>query len=70
MYWMKFAIDVVLLDKAKQVVAVYSDLQPRKRTKMHWKAEYALELPTGTLADTGTEVGDQLEWTGSGRAAA
>jgi uncharacterized membrane protein (UPF0127 family) len=70
MYWMKFAIDVALVDKAKRVVAVYSDLQPRKRTKMHWSAEYALELPTGTLASTGTEIGDQLEWTESGRAAA
>jgi uncharacterized membrane protein (UPF0127 family) len=70
MYWMKFAIDVVLVDKGKRVVAVYSDLQPGKRTKMHWSAEYALELPTGALAGTGTEVGDQLEWTESGRAAA
>lgn len=70
MYWMKFAIDVVLVDKQKQVVAVYSDLQPGKRTKMHWSAEYALELPAGTLAAKGTEVGDQLEWTESGRVAA
>ena len=70
MYWMKFAIDVVLVDKEKRVVAVYPDLQPGKRTKMHWSAEYALELPAGALAGTGTDVGDQLEWTERGRVAA
>lgn len=70
MYWMKYPIDVALLDKEKRVVAIYSDLQPGKRTKMHWSAQYALELQTGALAESGTEIGDQLEWTESGREAA
>ncbi len=62
MYWMKYAIDVAMLDKEGRVVELYPNLQPRKRSRMHWNAHYALELPTGTLARTGTEVGDQLEW--------
>jgi uncharacterized membrane protein (UPF0127 family) len=70
MYWMKYAIDVALIDKEKRVVAVYSDLQPGKRTKMHWSAQYALELRTGVLGESGTEVGDQLAWAESGREAA
>lgn len=70
MYWMKYAIDVALIDKEKRVVALYSDLQPGKRTKMHWSAQYALELPTGVLSESETEVGDQLVWAESGREAA
>ena len=70
MSWMKYAIDVVLLDKEKRVLAAYTDLQPRRRTKMHWNADCALELPAGTLASTGTVVGDRLEWEESARAAA
>ena len=70
MYWMKYPIDVALLDKEKRVVAAYCDLQPGKRTKMHWSAEYALELSTGVLAESGTEVGDQLAWADSDRDAA
>jgi uncharacterized membrane protein (UPF0127 family) len=62
MYWMKYAIDVAMLDKDKRVVELYASLQPGKRSRMHWNANYALELPTGTLMRTGTEVGDQLEW--------
>jgi uncharacterized membrane protein (UPF0127 family) len=37
---------------------------------MHWSAEYALELSTGVLAESGTEIGDRLEWAESDRDAA
>jgi uncharacterized membrane protein (UPF0127 family) len=62
MYWMKYAIDVAMLDKDKQVVELYPSLRPGKRSRMHWNARYALELPTGSLTRTGTEIGDQLDW--------
>ena len=62
MYWMKYPIDVAMLDKDRRVIAVYPEIAPRKRSKMHWKAKYALELPKGTLTHTGTQVGDQLDW--------
>ncbi len=70
MYWMKYPIDVVLLDKERRVVAAYADLQPRGRTKMHWNAACALELPAGTLAKTGTAVGDRVAWEEMAQAAA
>ena len=66
MWWMKFPLDVALLDKEGRVVALYRDLQPGKRTQMHWDAHYALELPVGVLDRSGTEEGDVLEWRGAG----
>ncbi len=63
MFGMKFPLDVALLDKERKVVALYRDLRPWKRTRMHWDAHYALELPVGKIDESGTLEGDVLEWT-------
>lgn len=60
MYGMKQALDVAFVSGGGQVVAVYHDLRPGQRSKYHGKARQALELPVGTLRETGTRVGDQL----------
>ncbi|MFQ5678324.1 MAG: DUF192 domain-containing protein [Gemmatimonadota bacterium] len=65
MWWMRYSLDVALLDAEGQVVALYPRLRPGGRTRLHWKARYALELPIGTLSRTGTEIGDRLEWAAS-----
>ena len=62
MWWMKFPLDVAMLDREGRVVALYRDLQPGKRTRMHWDAHYALELPVGAIDESETEEGDVLEW--------
>ncbi len=62
MWWMKFPLDVALLNEEGRVVALYKDLQPGKRTRMHWDAKYALEVPVGMLDDSETAEGDLLEW--------
>lgn len=62
MWWMKYPLDVALLDRDGEVLETYPDLQPGKRTRILRKARYALELPVGTLAESGTEVGHLLRW--------
>jgi len=62
MIGMDYPIDVAFLDKDGIVVALYADLEPWQRTRMHQNANSALELPAGTLARTGTVVGDRLSW--------
>jgi uncharacterized membrane protein (UPF0127 family) len=60
MYGMKQALDVAFVDEGGSVVAIYPDLAPGRRTPFHRPARKAIELPPGTLADTGTQVGDVL----------
>ena len=60
MYGMKQALDVAFLGGEGQVIALYHDLRPGERSKYHGKARQALELPVGTLSQTGTRVGDRL----------
>jgi uncharacterized membrane protein (UPF0127 family) len=63
MYGMRFPLDVAFLDRQGTVVETYVNLAPGRRTRWHLAARHALELPSGTLAATGTGRGDRLAWT-------
>lgn len=62
MYGMKYAIDVLMLDRERRVVAAFPGLEPGRRTPLHKRARYALELPAGTIEKSGTREGDVLNW--------
>ncbi len=62
MYGMTFLLDVAFLDAEGAVVATYRSLPPGSRTRRHRNAVHALELPAGTLDDSGTVIGDVLVW--------
>ena len=59
MFFMRFAIDVVFLDRDWKVVAVTHRLRPWRVTGAR-RAVAALELPAGTAAAVGVEEGDVL----------
>jgi len=61
MFGMKFAIDVAFLAKDGRVLHVHHALRPGTISKLIWRADGALELPAGTLADSGTVIGDRVE---------
>ncbi|WP_158587417.1 DUF192 domain-containing protein [Neobacillus notoginsengisoli] len=60
MFFMSFAIDVVLINERMEVVCLYPDLQPWTATKPEKKAYSTLELPSGTIASLGIEIGDMI----------
>ncbi len=60
-FGMKFDIDVLFLDKGKKILKLRENMKPR-RIAICWRAKSVLELPAGTIAATGTLVGDQLEF--------
>lgn len=62
MIGMSYSLDILFLDRHGQVVAQYPDLRPGRSTAWHARAKYALELPKGTIAATGTENGDHVVW--------
>ena len=57
---MKFAIDLLYLDKAHRVVKVRHAVRPG-RISGALRAHSVIELPAGTLAATETQRGDQLQ---------
>jgi uncharacterized membrane protein (UPF0127 family) len=58
---MKFVFDAVFLDKNLCVTHLMQEMKPWRISKMVWAAHSVLELPAGTIARTGTVLGDQLE---------
>ena len=55
-FFMRFAIDVVFVDKARTIVKIVPNLRPW-RIAMARRAKSALELPAGTAATLGLEPG-------------
>ncbi len=60
-FGMAFPIDVLYLDSHGTVLRTYHQLAPFRIAALLPRARSILELPAGTLARTGTEVGDLLE---------
>ena len=57
---MKFAIDIVFLDKEMRVLRLYPDVKPGALSRHCMSARNCLELPSGTIAARRIEKGDQL----------
>jgi hypothetical protein len=60
MFFMKFAIDVVFLDRQRRVVKTVANLRPW-RLAMSLRGHSVLELPVGAIQESGTKPGDLLE---------
>jgi uncharacterized membrane protein (UPF0127 family) len=59
-FFMKFPIDLVYLDKARKVRKIRKAV-PAWRLSACLSAHSILELPAGTIEETKTAVGDELE---------
>lgn len=59
-FGMRFAIDLVYLDRGKRVVKVRHSVGPA-RISASLKAHSILELRPGTVTETGTQPGDQIQ---------
>lgn len=61
-FFMKFAIDVVYIDRKKRVRKAVRQI-PAWRLSACLSAHSVIELPVGTIESSKTERGDQLEFT-------
>lgn len=63
MFFMKFPIDVILLNKHNEVVRVYQGLEPWKLTKPLKAAHSTLELPFGSIKLLDIRIGSIIQCT-------
>jgi uncharacterized membrane protein (UPF0127 family) len=61
MFFMRYPIDVVFIDKSGRVTKLVHRLKPWRIVPWAWGARDCLELRAGALDKTDTQVGDQLE---------
>jgi len=62
MFFVFYPIDIIFLDEKKCVVEFNDCFMPFEVYHPKSKAKYALELPTGTISSSYTEVGDHISW--------
>jgi uncharacterized membrane protein (UPF0127 family) len=63
-FFMKFVFDAVFVDAAGVVLHVIHAMKPWRMSRMVPRAAGVVELPEGVLRESGTEVGDRLEFAG------
>lgn len=59
-FFMRFAIDVIFVDKDNKVIKAIPCLKPFHLTPIFWLSDRAVELPEGTILSTHTQEGDLL----------
>ena len=57
---MKYAFDALFIDPAMKVAGAYRRFPRNRISKLFPSAGGVLELPAGTIARTGTRVGDEI----------
>ncbi|TYQ17662.1 UNVERIFIED_CONTAM: hypothetical protein Cloal_0020 [Acetivibrio alkalicellulosi] len=60
MFFMKFPLDIVFIDKGQTVVYTIENITPWKCSKIIKTSYSVLELPVGTIKNTQTTVGDKI----------
>ena len=58
---MRFPIDAVYLDRDRKVIHIEEDLKPWRVAAIRVQAVSVLELPIGTIQESQTVVGDQID---------
>lgn len=59
-FGMRFPIDVVFLDTQLHIIAIAQSMEPNRLTRQYMQAASAMELPSGTVANTATKTGDLI----------
>jgi uncharacterized membrane protein (UPF0127 family) len=59
-FGMRFVFDALFLGPDLRVVGRYERFRKNRISGFFWNARGVLELPAGTIASTGTEVGDEI----------
>jgi len=63
MFFMKFSIDVIFCDKQNKVIGLCERIRPFHLSPVFFKAAYAIELPSGSVAASRTQAGDVIKVT-------
>ena len=63
---MAFPIDVIGLDRNRNIVKLWNSLRPFRLTSISFKMKSVLELPAGTILASGAQLGDTLQITSAG----
>ena len=59
-FFMRFAIDVLFLDRQNKVIAMLNNVLPWRVSPVYWRGYSVVELPSGVIKKSETAVGDEI----------
>jgi uncharacterized membrane protein (UPF0127 family) len=62
MFFMRFSIDIIFIDKNSKIVYLLKDFKPWRISKIVNGAKDTLELPSGTIERLGIRIGDIIKF--------
>ena len=65
MFFMRFSIDVIFVDKNNYVVGLVERIKPFRLSPIFFRSNYSIEIPEGKIVQTKTSIGDKIEIKGS-----
>ncbi len=61
MFFMRFAIDAIFVDKEDYVIGLVARIKPFCLSPVFFRSKYVIELREGTIGTTKTSLGDKVE---------
>jgi len=61
-FFMKFEFDAIFIDKKNKIKYLAENIPPWTWAKFCFFAYSVIELPAGTIKETGTQIDDELEF--------
>ncbi|MCK5178892.1 MAG: DUF192 domain-containing protein [Candidatus Omnitrophica bacterium] len=61
MFFMRFAIDAIFVDKNNCVVGIVKGIKPFCLSRIFFRSSYVVETPEGIIVQTETSLGDKIE---------
>ena len=61
-FFMRFSIDIIFLDKHSRVTKIIRNMPPFRLSLPAFAAKCVIELPSGAIARSRTEIGDLIEF--------
>ena len=60
-FFVRFAIDVVFLDKGFKIVKIVENLKPFRFSPIVWSAKHTLELPNGVVRKKSLHIRNKID---------
>lgn len=60
-FFMRFPIDVLFIDRDGKVCYLLPNMVPWRASRIVRQSKLVVELPMGTIASSGTQLGDEIQ---------
>ena len=61
MFFMRFSIDVIFVDKNDHVVGLVERIKPFRLSRIFFDSQYVIELSEGSIKKAEVSIGDKIE---------